>query len=75
MTEAHRQFLNFGHTLVNSNWSAWYCAYQYASEINSNLLPLIEKGCDYAEQMKRIPEKYLRAGEELFNQAMKACKK
>jgi hypothetical protein len=72
LTQAHNDFLHHGHGLSNSNWSAWWCAYQYAAEVDSPLLPLIDKGCDYAEKMKPIPNKYLKAAERLFHDAVSA---
>ena len=71
-TKAHKDFLNHGHALARSAWSAWYTAYQYAAEIQSPLLPLIDKGCDYAEKQRHVPDKYLRAAEALYNSALDA---
>jgi hypothetical protein len=74
-SQAHNDFLNHGHALAQSSWSAWYSAYRYAEEIKSSLLPLIDKGCDYAEKMKPIPTKYLNAGERLYRQAIDSLAK
>jgi hypothetical protein len=70
MTKAHTDFLNHGHGLANSNWSAWYCAYQYAAEINSPLLGLIDRGCNYAYKQQHVPAKFLSAAEKLYRQAI-----
>lgn len=70
MTDALRNFQAHGHKLDCSDWSAWFTAFQYANSIGSPLLPLIDKGCDYAEKQRRVPDKYLKAAERLFAQAM-----
>ena len=72
VTLAHNDFLIHGHALATSCWSAWWCAYQYAAEIKSPLLTLIDKGCDYAEKMLPIPSKYLKAAQKLWKQAQDA---
>lgn len=72
-SKAHEDFMNHGHGLALSSWDAWFCAYQYAAEINSPILNLIEKGCDYAEKMKPIPERYLAAAQSLFYEAISKC--
>jgi hypothetical protein len=70
LTKELNDFLNHGNRLDCSNWSAWFAAYRYAESIGSPLLPLIDKGCDYAEQQRHVPKKYLDAAERLFRQAM-----
>jgi hypothetical protein len=70
VTKEHSDFANQGHNLASSNWSAWWCAYQYAASVKSDLLPLIDKGCDYAEKQKHVPQKYLAAAETLYWQAI-----
>lgn len=72
LSTAHNDFLIHGHKLANSDWSAWWCAYQYATEIGSPLLPLIDKGCNYAEQMRPVPAKYLNAAQKLWEHSQAA---
>jgi hypothetical protein len=73
MTKAHNDFLNRGHALILSGWTAWWTAYQYAAETKSPLLSLIDKGCDFAERQRPVPAKYLRAAEQLFQEALSAA--
>lgn len=71
MSTSRAQFLAHGHKLANSNWTAWYCAYQYASEFHKDVLPMIDKGCNYAEKQKPVPMKYLKVAEALYQTALK----
>lgn len=71
MTKELQDFRNHGHKLDRSDWSAWFTAFRYAESVRSPLLPLIDKGCDYAERQRHVPEKYLRAAEQLYQDAMK----
>ena len=65
-------FLNHGHGLSCSSWSAWFTAFQYADSLGSPLLKEIDKGCDYAGQQKHVPQRYLAAAERLYSEAINA---
>ena len=70
MDDTRRNFQSHGHKLATSDWTAWCTALDYAEAIGSPLAALIDRGCDYAEQQRPVPDKYLRAAERLFAQAM-----
>lgn len=64
-------FVNHGHKLDTSDWSAWYSAYKYAEEHHPEYVKAIDKGCDCADKQKPVPDKYLKVAQQLYATALK----